>query len=131
MEKCDIMIKKADKKREPTIMSELRQNLILQLNDANQTDYPLILHLCTLLLTWSTKQCMVHASGKFVPQLIAALKPSLSREVYDHFHECERLIVQYIKADKESPSRVEIESQLNLIIPKIKGIALNIVDINK
>ena len=128
LEACDIMIKKVDKKREAIMISELRQNLIVTLNETDSLDYPLILHLCVLLIFGSAKQIMVHASGKFVPQLLTALKSSLPLETHQLFRECEDLIVRRLKAQKDDTSqeeKEEIENRLKDLLPKVKEIALN------
>ncbi|RWS04328.1 E3 UFM1-protein ligase 1-like protein [Dinothrombium tinctorium] len=120
VELCDIMLKKVDKKREKTLVSEHRQNLILQLNEAANEDAPLILLLSILLQFTSITQQVVHASGKFVPQLISFLKPQLSEQTYELLHECESLVVKQRKKELEEEQKEQINKRLNELVVKIK-----------
>lgn len=117
---CDILLKKIDKKREKTLISEHRQNLIMQLTESLDDD-PLVLHIAILLLFQSTSKQIIHASGKFVPQLLAYLKPNLDHELFGLLYECEQLVVQQIKDGKDE----KIKERLNEIVPKIKELALS------
>lgn len=126
---CDVMIKKVEKRRERIITSEHRQSLILQINEA-QDDPALTLHLSLLLLFQTCTKEIVHASGKFVPQLISFLKPQLEPSTYDLLHECEELVVKQLsmkdpKATSELEEQESITSRLNEIASKIKALALS------
>jgi len=52
-----------------------RQSLAEQLR--HETDAAMTLHLATVLLVHVHTQCMIHAPGRCVPQIIAFLKPYL------------------------------------------------------
>ena len=72
---CDIVLRKADKKKDKSATSIQRQGLIEQLSTA--TDAALVLHLAVLLIFHSVTQTVLNASGRFVPQIITFLQPHL------------------------------------------------------
>lgn len=72
---CDIVLRKADKKKDRSITILQRQGLIEQLNTAK--DSALVLHLAVLLLFHTVTQTALNASGRFVPQIIAFLQSHL------------------------------------------------------
>ena len=125
LEECEMMLKKLDKKEEKTLLQENRQSLILQLNQANESDFALNLHLSVLLLFQSKTKKMLHASGKFVPQILNFLKPFLNIEVYQTFHECQELVINQIKLEKENKSeeKEQNEERLKFLITIIKKIS--------
>ncbi|RWS25089.1 E3 UFM1-protein ligase 1-like protein [Leptotrombidium deliense] len=124
IECCDIMLKKVDKKREKPLISENRQNLILQLNETANEDAALVLHVAVLLQFNTVTQQLLHASGKFVPQLIVFLKPQISEEMYALFHECEELVVKQRKKDTSEDEKKAINERLPTIVAKVKELAI-------
>lgn len=122
--KCDIMIKPVDKKKEKVLLSENRNNLIHQLNETN--DSAVLLHLTVLLIYQDVTKQTLHISGKFVPQLIAFLKPSLEQETYDILHASEQLVIRQLKLDKDASSeeRDEVDKKLEELAAKLKTIAI-------
>lgn len=61
-----------------------RQALLHQLNQ--ETDPALVLHLTVLILFQTFTNCMLHASGKFVPQILNFLASHLTAEVHQVLH---------------------------------------------
>lgn len=119
--KCEIMLKKVEKKRERNVIAEHRQSLILQLNES--TEAALTLHLSVLLLFQANHNEMIHASGKFVPQLINFLRPILESNTFALLHNCQDLVIKQLMA-KDNDEKDAIEKQLQEMIPKIKEIAV-------
>lgn len=117
--KCEIMFKKIEKKSERVLSSEHRQSLLLQLNEA--TEAALILHLVVLLLIQRHYNELVHASGKFVPQLLSFLKPKLENEVFEILYETQEMVVKQLTLE-ENEEKKEISKKLEAIIPKIREI---------
>lgn len=121
--KCDLMLKKLEKKRERIAISEHRQSLIQQLNESSEP--ALTLNLAVLLLFQSIHNQMIHASGKFVPQLLSFLRTSLEADLFALLHQCQDLVIRQLMA-KNDDEKESIEEQLNDIIPKIKEIAISV-----
>ena len=113
--KCEIMFKKLEKKRERIVISEHRQSLIQQLNES--TDPALTLHLAVLLQFQANHNQIIHASGKFVPQLISFLRPTLDSNVFALLHNCQELVIKQLNA-KNSEEKDSIEQQLNDMLPQ-------------
>lgn len=117
------MLKKLEKKRERIVISEHRQSLIQQLNESS--DAALTLHLSVLLLFQTNQNEIIHASGKFVPQLINFLRPGLDSNAFSLLYNCQELVIKQLTA-KDDEEKEAIERQLNEMIPKIKEIALTL-----
>jgi len=64
-----------------------RQSLAEQLR--HETDAAMSLHLAVVLLVHVHTQCMIHAPGRCVPQIIAFLKPLLPAEHYSTLVRCQ------------------------------------------
>lgn len=62
------------------MLSNQRHSLLAQLDDT--TDPALCLHLAVLLIFQTHNQNMLHASGKFVPQIISFLQKQVPLELY-------------------------------------------------
>ena len=120
--KCEIMLKKLEKKRERIVISEHRQSLIQQLNESS--DAALTLHLSVLLLFQTNHNEIIHASGKFVPQLISFLRPVLDSNTFSLLHNCQELVIKQLTAKDDEEIDV-IAKQLNEICPLIKDVALS------
>ncbi|KAL0967327.1 hypothetical protein UPYG_G00250880 [Umbra pygmaea] len=78
VEVCGFMLKKGDKKRERQALFQHRQALTEQLKEAD--DPALILHLTSVLLFQASTNCMLHAPGRCVPQIIGTLMGRISEE---------------------------------------------------
>lgn len=122
--KAGLMIKPVDKKREKVLLSENRNNLIHQLGETS--DSALLLHLAVSLLFQEQTRSALHFGGKFVPNVIAFLKPNLDAETYDVLHASEQLVIQQLKMDKDASAadKSELEQKLAEISAKLKTIAV-------
>lgn len=118
-EKLDLMVRKVDKRRESSILSENKHNLLKQLEEINDNEFALILHLSVILLFNEAYKTMLHASGKFVPQLISQLKSKLDSTTFDLLFDCEQLVMKFIRNEQD----LEAEDKLKEVIVKIKNIA--------
>lgn len=120
--KLEIFIKPIDKKRESTLLSEHRQNLLLQLSESS--DPGLTLHLAVLILFQRVTGAAIHASGKFVPQLIRELVDKLPPDTVALLSSCEQLVVSLVKTSKDGDSteKESVEQQLQELSLKIKEI---------
>ena len=98
--KLDIMLKKVDKKRERTLLSEHRQLLILQLTECQ--DPILGLHISTLLVFQVIHDCMLHATGKFVPQILSLIEKDLDADLFRVLKESQDLVLQFVSTKEDS-----------------------------
>lgn len=125
-QKSDILLRPIDKKREKNFLSENKQNLILQLEEA--VDAGLTLHLSVLLIFQSITGNALHASGKFVPQIIQEIKSRLERDTFELLSQFEQLVISHVRAcrpENNSPEEVQdLESQLRQLQPLVKDAAL-------
>lgn len=78
---CDVVLRKVDKKKDKAIASQQRHVLIEQLSTAQ--DAALVLHVAVLLLFHTVTQTVLHASGRFVPQITTFLLPHLPTSTAD------------------------------------------------
>ncbi|XP_027204338.2 UFM1 specific ligase 1 [Dermatophagoides pteronyssinus] len=115
--KIDLMIKKIDAKKEKLILSEHQQSLLLQLNECQ--DSILCLHILVLLVFQMVHHHMLHASGKFVPQILQFLQKSTNEEIFQAMKECQDDILQFI-AVKDDQAKSDTKTKLNQSIGHCK-----------
>lgn len=75
-------IRTPDKRIRAGLCERYRQELERQLTECESDPAAGLLISCLLLLAKSPDQSMIHASGKFVPQLISCLKDKTTQEIY-------------------------------------------------
>ncbi|XP_054161275.1 E3 UFM1-protein ligase 1-like [Oppia nitens] len=128
--KCEIMLKRLDKKRERSVIAEHRQSLIQQLNEsaaaaAVNDGQALALNLAVLLLFHRYRGELIHASGKFVPKLLDQLKSDLDTETYQLLYSAQELVIKQLSSSTttKEPSDA-IQQQLSAMIDKIKELAI-------
>lgn len=88
---CDVVLRKADKKKDKSLISGQRHLLIDQLNSA--VDAALTLHIAVLLIFHTCTQTVLNASGRFVPQIIAYLQPHIPGGLYDSLTTLQGILV--------------------------------------
>ncbi|XP_022089822.1 E3 UFM1-protein ligase 1-like isoform X2 [Acanthaster planci] len=137
--KCDIMLKKLDKKKERQLVFNHRQALREQLQ--NETDPAMALHLAVVLAFQNSTQCMLHAPGKLVPQLISFLNTHLTSTNYSLLLRYQGLVQKHLglsrdrdqqeggksptaDSNKEDEAVSEIATQLEHLLSDVKEIAL-------
>ncbi|XP_023230156.1 E3 UFM1-protein ligase 1-like [Centruroides sculpturatus] len=119
---CDMILKKIDKKRERQAISEYRHTLLAQLSET--TDSALCLHLAVLLLILIQMQQMIHASGKFVPQMITFLQRQVPAEIYQLLHEFQDLVIKQLNQQADAQAE-EAAKKLEELMPKLKDVCIN------
>ncbi|CAN7982449.1 unnamed protein product [Ixodes pacificus] len=115
---CDMIIRSDKKKESRQALHGHRQALLAQLAEAREA--ALCLHLAVLLVAQAQTQRMVHASGKFVPQLVAFLRTQLPPEVFATLHEAQELVMKHLTLDDTSEEKSEVASKLEELIPRLK-----------
>lgn len=75
---CGMVIKKVDKKRDHILINQHKEKLCKQLYETN--DNAASLHLTLLIIFTSITGFILHASGRFVSQILEFIRPSMSSE---------------------------------------------------
>ena len=73
-----MIIKKIDKKKDRQLIIQHKQKLLQQLKETAEP--ALLLHLTALVLYTAVSGCILHASGKFVSQILGHIRPSLNEQ---------------------------------------------------
>merc|ERR1719309_1030813 len=93
---CDVMLRKADKKRDRQILFGHRQQLLEQVTSCR--DPALALHVASLALFQHYTGHMLHASGKFVPAILDQVEEHLSEEQVRLLREQQQLVVAQLSS---------------------------------
>lgn len=75
---CSMIVKKVDKKKDRQLIVQHKEKLCQQLQEA--TDPALVLHLTALILFTTVTGGILHASGKFVAQILTYLSSQMSND---------------------------------------------------
>lgn len=135
-EVCGFMLKKVDKKKERQALFLHRQALIEQLKDTE--DPALVLHLASVLLFQASTQCMLHAPGRCVPQIIGTLTGRIPTEQQQLLSAYQSLVVKQLVSQSQSRKQEEAEgeeeqdeeagsvrTQLMTLMPQVKDLVLS------
>ncbi|XP_075939736.1 E3 UFM1-protein ligase 1 [Anarhichas minor] len=140
-EVCGFMLKKGDKKRERQALFLHRQALTEQLKEAE--DPALVLHLTSVLLFQASTQCMLHAPGRCVPQIIGTLTGRISTEQQQLLSAYQSLVVKQLvsqnqsrkqqqqeeaendKAEEQEEEVRSVRTQLAVLTPQVKDLMLS------
>ncbi|XP_034435335.1 E3 UFM1-protein ligase 1 [Hippoglossus hippoglossus] len=139
-EVCGFMLKKGDKKKERQALFLHRQALTEQLKETE--DPALVLHLTSVLLFQANTQCMLHAPGRCVPQIIGILTGRIPTEQQQLLSAYQSLVVKQlvsqsqgrkqeeaeVEADKVEEQEEEarsVRSQLMTLAPQVKELVLS------
>ncbi|KAK1170199.1 E3 UFM1-protein ligase 1-like [Acipenser oxyrinchus oxyrinchus] len=108
-EVCGILLKKGDKKRERQALFQHRQALIEQLKVTE--DPALVLHLTSVLLFQFSTNCMLHAPGRCVPQIIAALSTRIPEDQHKLLSKYQGLVVKQLVGQNQKVSQTGGDSE--------------------
>lgn len=135
-EVCGFMLKKVDKKKERQALFLHRQALIEQLKETE--DPALVLHLASVLLFQASTQCMLHAPGRCVPQIIGTLTGRIPTEQQQLLSAYQSLVVKQLVSQSQSRKQEEAEgeeeqdeeagsvrTQLMTLMPQVKDLVLS------
>lgn len=75
---CSMIIKKIDKKKDRQVVMQHKDKLLEQLQQCHEP--ALILHLTVLIIFTHVTNSIIHASGKFVANILQFVKPTLSAD---------------------------------------------------
>nr|CAD7198047.1 unnamed protein product [Timema douglasi] len=119
---CDMTLRKLDKRKERPLVHSHRQALLEQLSTC--TDPALVLHLASLLLFQTVSQTMLHASGRFVSNILTHLASHLTADTFNSLQLYHDLVLKLLSSGEESDGRAEIMQALESKMPEIKEIAI-------
>lgn len=108
-EVCGFMLKKGDKKKERQALFLHRQALTEQLKETE--DPALTLHLTSVLLFQASTQCMLHAPGRCVPQIIGTLTGRIPTEQQHLLATYQSLVVKQLVSQSQSRKQEEVEGE--------------------
>ncbi|XP_055902265.1 E3 UFM1-protein ligase 1 homolog isoform X2 [Eupeodes corollae] len=118
---CGMVIKKVDKKRDRILIIQHKEKLFKQLYETD--DNAATLHLTSLIIFTSITGLILHASGRFVPQILAFIRPSMSSEqniLLLRFHD---LVLKVLQLNTECEEYKTVNSELNSMQMEIKSLA--------
>ncbi|XP_040581791.1 E3 UFM1-protein ligase 1 [Lepeophtheirus salmonis] len=110
---------KPDKKKDRQVLFSHRQNLLEQLNACPEEEEALILHLVVLISFQLIHNQMIHASGKFVPQIISLLNEGLDSDAQILLASYQSKVIELLKANDESEKN-DIKGFLVELTPAVK-----------
>ncbi|XP_060085103.1 E3 UFM1-protein ligase 1-like [Ylistrum balloti] len=118
-----INLKKPDKRKERQLVFNHRQVLLEQMNQ--ESDPAMTLHLAVVLLFQAYTQCLIHAPGKSVPQIILFLKDHMDEEQHKIFVSLQDLVVKHLKlqGDDKEEEKAKLTTEMQDLLPKVKDIA--------
>lgn len=119
----ELMIKKVDKKREKNILAEHRAGLILQLSECS--DPVLGLHLAVLIVFQTIQETMLHASGKFAPQILQFIDKDLSPELREKFRKSQDQVLKFVSSKDESEEKAAILGELTSLFEEYREIVIS------
>jgi len=114
---CDVMLKKADKKKDRQILFGHKQSLLEKLQI--EQDPALVLHLAVLCLFHHVHGAMLQASGKFVPAVVDHLSKQggLTEEQVEVLSKQQKLVVAGLSGGGE-----EVAAELEESTPRVKAL---------
>ncbi|KAM7362586.1 UFM1 specific ligase 1 isoform 2-T2 [Cochliomyia hominivorax] len=118
---CSMIVKKVDKKKDRQLIVQHREKLLEQLQQC--TEPALILHLTSLILFTTITGCILHASGKFVSQILAFINSSMTDEQNKLLTQYHDLVISVLRLSADSEEYTNASSELQELEPKIKQLA--------
>lgn len=118
---CGMIVKKVDKKKDRLLIVQHKEKLLQQLDKTE--DHAMVLHLTSLIIFVTVTGCILHASGRFVSQILAFLRPNLSGEQNDLLMQFHDLVLKVLQLDEESMEYRTVSQQLDSVQGEVKNLA--------
>ncbi len=118
---CDVFIRKSDKKKDRQLVFAHRHSLLERLQTCQEPALALHLALTVVFQTQVAGGAMLHASGKFVPQILAHVAPSMEEEDAELLQKFQGLVVKQVSAGEEGDDGAAEE--LREMLPKLREVA--------
>ncbi|OWF52506.1 E3 UFM1-protein ligase 1-like [Mizuhopecten yessoensis] len=118
-----IILRKPDKRKERQLVFNHRQVLLEQMNE--ESDPAMALHLAVVLLFQTYTQCLIHAPGKSVPQVIVFLRDHVDAEQHKVLVTLQDLVVKHLKlqGDDKEEEKAKLTTEMQDLLPQVKDIA--------
>ncbi|XP_071532971.1 E3 UFM1-protein ligase 1 [Panulirus ornatus] len=117
-----VMLKKKDNKKDRQVLLSHRSALLEQLDGS--IDAPLTLHLACLVLFQSVTGNMLHASGKFVPHILAHLKTHLPADKFSVLQDYQDLVIKSLTTKSDMEGLSDVKLKLEALTPSVKEIGI-------
>lgn len=111
---CSLNVKNPDKKTRNELQMRYKNELMSQLSDCKEDCSSGLLIVCILLIL-NYHDAMVHASGKFVPQMVTFLQEKIPGTLFDLLSENQRLVVMSMKNKDDQQLKEKVSSRFNEI----------------
>ncbi|KAG2467744.1 E3 UFM1-protein ligase 1 [Polypterus senegalus] len=108
---CGIMLKKGDKKKERQALFQHRQALMEQLKVTE--DPAFVLHLTSVLMFQFYTNCMLHAPGRCVPQIISTLSGMIPEDQHKLLSKYQSLVVKQLIDQNRKSGQTEDDTTQN------------------
>ncbi|XP_037951835.1 E3 UFM1-protein ligase 1 homolog [Teleopsis dalmanni] len=118
---CSMIIKKVDKKKDRILIVQHKEKLLEQLQESS--DHALVLHLTTLILFTTATNCILHASGKFVAQILSIISVHLNTDQKDLLMQYHDLVLKTLQSEADSDDIKNANEQLHNLQSQIKHLA--------
>lgn len=123
MKVCSMIIKKIDKKKDRSIILQHKDKLCQQVKETE--DPAIILHLVVLILFTSCSNAIIHASGKFVSNILQYLQPHLNADQNNILKQFHDLVLKLLIAGSDSDEAKNALEELKDIQKSAIELALN------
>lgn len=118
---CGMIVKKVDKKKDRLLIVQHKEKLIQQLEKTD--DHAMVLHLTSLIVFVTVTGCILHASGRFVSQILTFLGPNLNAEQNDLLMQFHDLVLKLLQLNSESDEYKSVSQKLDAKQAEIKAFA--------
>lgn len=115
---CSMIMKKVDKKKDRVLVLNHKHALLEEIEKCE--DPPVVLHLATLIVFIAATQCMLHASGRHIVNLLSFLKQYMTPEQYEEFSAYHDMVGMVLGGGSDVETAKE---RLREKMPAIKKIA--------
>uniref|UniRef100_A0A915K4N2 E3 UFM1-protein ligase 1 homolog n=1 Tax=Romanomermis culicivorax TaxID=13658 RepID=A0A915K4N2_ROMCU len=116
---CSLSVRRPDKKLRSEIVMRYQMELLSQLNECQDESTGLLSACLFLISKLSSSDIMVHASGKFVPQMVQLLHDKIPKSLHQLLTENQKLVVQKLKAPNDENVGSEVKSKFEKLKQEI------------
>ena len=118
----NVTLRKSDRKKDRQTVFNHRQKLMQEVESCQ--DPAMTLHLVSLVLFQFQTGCMLHASGKFVPNVIAKVCENLDEDSKNILTTYQNLVVS-LMGTKDPDEKGAIQKELEMSLRAVKDVVLN------
>lgn len=136
---CGVMLKKLDKKKDRQLLFSHQQSLFATLKEEKEP--AMALHLVAVLLFQRYTNCIIHAPGRLVPNIISFLSNHMNDTEYAKLTDFQRLVMLHLRLtsgvkrddpdDESQQAEVTLEQKSDLLPPpssEVQGDPTQVMD---